>query len=115
MTLVEISQKQANIPITIFTLQDRIHLGNFAEIEQIAKDAYKNGVRDLVIDLSKTESLTSIGVRALVIIHKLFSASGGSHLKLAGVIAPIRDMLEIAGITQFIEVYDTVEQAVAAF
>jgi hypothetical protein len=45
----------------------------------------------------------------------MFSAEGGIHLKLAGAIPPIREMLQIAGITQFIEIYDTVDEAVASF
>jgi anti-anti-sigma factor len=69
----------------------------------------------IVIDLSKSDSLTSIGIRALVVIHKMLSTENGSHLKLAGVMPPIRDMLDVAGITQFIGIYDTVEEAVAAF
>ena len=72
-------------------------------------------MRDLVIDLSQTPSLTSIGIRAIVIIHRLLSEDRGKHLKLAGAIIPIREMLGIAGITQFIEMYDTVDEAVASF
>ncbi len=115
MDLIKVSQMQGRIPVTVFHVQDRINLGNYKLMEQAAKDAYDNGARDLVIDLSASESLTSIGVRALVIIHKMLSAEGGNHLKLAGLIPPIREMLGIAGITQFIEIYDTVDEAVASF
>ena len=115
MDLIKVSQMQGRIPVTVFHVQDRINLGNYKLMEQAAKDAYDNGARDLVIDLSASESLTSICVRALVIIHKMLSAEGGNHLKLAGLIPPIREMLGIAGITQFIEIYDTVDEAVASF
>ena len=116
MALLEISQKEGRVPVTVFQLQDRVNLGNFAELEQTAKDAYENGMRDLVIDLSKTPSLTSIGVRALVVIHRMLSIDGGTkHLKLAGPIPYIREMLEVSGVTQYIEIYDTVDEAVASF
>ena len=115
MDLVKIMNVEGRIPVTIFQLQDRVNLGNFAELEQTAKDAYEAGMRDLVIDLSQTPSLTSIGIRAIVIIHRLLSEDRGKHLKLAGAIIPIREMLGIAGITQFIEMYDTVDEAVASF
>lgn len=72
-------------------------------------------MRDLVIDLSSSDSLTSIGIRAIVVIHKMLSTDRGSHLKLSGVIEPIREMLQIAGITQFLEIYDTVDEAVSSF
>jgi anti-anti-sigma factor len=116
MTLVQISHAQGRVPVTVFQLQDRVNLGNYKELEQTAKDAYEKGTRDLVIDLSQTPSLTSIGIRALVVIHKLLAKEINSkHLKLAGVIQPIREMFDIAGITGFIEIYDTVDEAVASF
>ena len=115
MDLVKITNVEGRVPITVFQLQDRVNLGNFSELEQTAKDAYEAGMRDLVIDLSQTPSLTSIGIRAIVVIHRLLSADKGKHLKLAGAIVPIREMLGIAGITQFIEMYDTVDEAVSSF
>jgi anti-anti-sigma factor len=115
MSVVKISQAQGRIPVTIFQLQDRINLGNFAELEEAAKEAYNNGTRDMVMDLSQTVSLTSIGIRAIVIIHKMLATDGGKHLKIANPMPYIREMLDIAGVTQYIEVYDSVEEAVAAF
>ena len=115
MNLVQISQAQGRVPVTVFQLQDRIDLGNFAELEQIAKDAYKNGMRDLVMDLGQTSSLSSIGVRALVILHKILSTDNGKHLKLANPNTSIRETLEISGVTEYIEIFDNVDQAVASF
>ncbi|GAB4444884.1 MAG: hypothetical protein OHK0041_01630 [Anaerolineales bacterium] len=116
MALVTISQAQGRVPVTIFRLEERIHLGNFSELEQLAKDAYENGTRNLVIDLSRTDSMTSIGLRALIIVHKALAKGGsGSHLKIAGATAVIREILQVTGVSQFIEVYDTVDEAVASF
>ena len=115
MSVVKISQVQGRIPVTIFQLQDRVNLGNFAELEEAAQEAYNNGTRDLVIDLSQTVSLTSIGIRAIVIIHKMLSADGRKHLKIANPMPYIRETLEIAGVTEYIEIYHTVDEAVASF
>jgi anti-anti-sigma factor len=115
MALIRISYAQGRIPVTIFHIQDRVNLGNFTELEETAKEAYNNGTRDMVIDLSNTPSLTSIGIRALVIIHRLLSEDRGRHLKLAGPAPEVHNMLEIAGITQHIDIYPTVEEAVQSF
>lgn len=116
MGLVKISQIEGRVPVTVFHLQDRVNLGNYTELERTAKDAYENGMRNLVIDLSTTPSLTSIGVRSLVVIHRMLSTdTDAKHLKLAGPIPDIRDMLQISGITQYIEIYDTVDEAVMSF
>ena len=115
MALVQVSQAQGRIPVTVFQLQDRVNLGNFAELEQAARDEYDKGMRNLVIDLSRTPSLTSIGVRALIIIHKMLAEDQGKHLKLANPIPPIRDMLDISGVTEYLEIYDSVDEAVASY
>lgn len=115
MNLVSISQAQGRVPVTVFHLQDRISLGNFDELEKTARTAYNNGMRDLVIDLSKTTSLTSIAIRAIVIIHKMLSTGPGKHLKVVSPAINIRELLDIAGVTQYIEVYHTVAEAVASF
>lgn len=115
MALVQVSQAQGRIPVTVFQLQDRVNLGNYDELEKIAQDEVDKGMRDLVIDLSQTPSLTSIGVRALIVIYKILSPDRGKHLKIAGPIPAIREMLDIAGVTQSVEIYDTVEEAVASF
>lgn len=115
MGLIQSLQVKGRVPITVFQLRGRVDLESYAELEQAARDAYDNGMRDLIIDLSQTPSLTSIGIRAIVVIHKMLTTDKTSHLKLAGSIPSIREMLEIAGITQFIEIYDSVDEAVASF
>jgi anti-anti-sigma factor len=116
MVLVEISQTQGRVPVTVFHLRDRVHLGNFSELENLAKDAYEKGTRNLVIDLSRTDTLTSIGLRALVVIHKILAKENSArHLKVAGATTIIREIMQVTGISQFIEVYDTVDEAVASF
>ena len=115
MSLIQITQRNEKVPVTVFQIRDRISLDNFAELEALTKDAYTNGMRSLVLDLSQLQAITSIGVRAIVVIHKILSADGGNPLKLAAAQHPIRDVLQIAGITQFIDIYDTVEQAAASF
>ena len=115
MGVVQISQAEGRVPVTIFRLQERINLGNFTELEESASKAYEEGMRDLVLDLGQTVSMTSIGIRAIVIIHKMLSADGGEHLKIANPMVYIREMLDISGVTQYIETYDTVDEAVASF
>ncbi|MFN8385889.1 MAG: STAS domain-containing protein [Anaerolineales bacterium] len=115
MSLMQISQFNENTSVTVFRLRERISLDNFAEFESIARREQKNGMSNLVLDLGETESLSSIGVRAIVVVHKLLAANGGSPLKLAAVHPSIREVLKIAGITQFIEIFDTVDDAVKSF
>ncbi len=115
MSIVQISQAHGRVPVTLFHIQDRVNLGNYRELEETAREARANGMKDLVIDLSQTPSLTSIGIRSLAVIYKMLATDEAKHLKLAGAIEPIREMLQIAGLAETIEMYDTVEEAVASF
>ena len=115
MGLIQISHAKGRVPVTVFHIQDRVNLGNFHELEEAAKAAFNDGARDMVLDLSNAPSLTSIGIRALIIIHRMLSADRGKHLKLAGPAPEVRDMLDISGVTQYIEIYDTVDDAVQSF
>ena len=118
MKLVKVSQAEGRIPVTVFELQDRVNLGNTAELEQAARDAYANGTRDLVIDISKVDSFTSAGIRALLVIYKLLAGDEGrqsKHVKLVSPTRYVREVLEVSGVADSIEIYDTLEEAVASF
>ena len=118
MSLVKVTQAEGRIPITIFELQDRVNLGNTAELEQAGKDAYANGTRDLVIDISKVDSFTSAGIRALLVIYKLFAGGEGKNSKHVKLVSPtkyVREVLEVSGVADSIEIYDTLEEAIASF
>lgn len=118
MSLVKISQTDGRIPVTVFELQDRVNLGNTAELEQAGKDAYAKGTRDLVLDISKVDSFTSAGIRALMVLYKLMAGDEGKeskHVKLVSPTSYVREVLEVAGITDSIEIFDTLDEAVASF
>jgi anti-anti-sigma factor len=115
MSAIEITQRATPAPVTVFRLLERITLENFAEVEAQTREAHANGTKSLVLDLSRVDSLSSIGVRAIVVMHKILAKEGGNPLKLAGVSPGIREVLKISGITKFIEIYDTVDDAVRSF
>lgn len=118
MSLVEVSQAEGRVPVTVFELQDRVNLGNTAELEQAARDAYANGTRDLVLDISKVDSFTSAGIRVLLVIYKLLAGDEGRssrHVKLVSPTPYVRQVLEVSGVAESIEIYETLEEAVASF
>ena len=118
MSLVKVSQAEGRVPVTVFELQDRVNLGNTAELEQAGKDAYNNGARDLVIDISKVDSFTSAGIRALLVIYKLFAGEEGKqskHVKLVSPTKYVREVLEVSGVADSIEIYDTLDEAITTF
>jgi anti-anti-sigma factor len=125
MGLVTVAQAGGRVPVTVFHLQDRVNLGNVGELEQAAREAYGRGVRDLLIDLTDVPSITSAGLRGIVSIYKLLlgdapgASPGGpqksAHLRLLNPTPYVRDVLNMAGLTDYIEIYENLEEAVASF
>ena len=118
MSLVKVTQADGRIPVTVFELQDRVNLGNTAELEQPGKEAYASGTRDLVVDISKVDSFTSAGIRALMSLYKLLAGDEGQkskHVKLVSPTSYVREVLEISGVANSIEIYDTLDEAIASF
>jgi anti-anti-sigma factor len=118
MNLVVVSHMQGRIPVTVLQLQDRINLGNTSELEQAARAEITAGTRDMLIDMSKVPSLTSAGIRAILVIHKMLASAGpnqGKHLKLVSPTPYVQDVLKIAGLLDYIEVFTSLDEAVTSF
>ncbi len=118
MNLVTLSQVSGQIPITVIQLHDRVNLGNISELEQAATDAFTAGARNMLLDLSKAPSLTSAGIRAILLIHKMLAGAGMDqtrHLKLVSPTPEVRDVLKVAGLLDYIEIYTNLDEALASF
>ncbi len=126
MSFVGVTQVQGRVPVTVLHLQDRVNLGNVAEVEQAARQAYEQGARHLLIDLADAPSITSAGLRALLIIYRLFEGSepkdekteglGRSrHVKLLNLTPEVRMTLQIAGFDRFFESHVDLGKAIASF
>ena len=121
MSLIKTSQARGNASITVLHAQDRINIGNTAELEKAATEAFENGARFMVIDLTKAESITSAGIRSIMFIYKMLAGSAqdaqqkSDRLKLVCSNENMRDVLNIAGLTNYIDTFDTLADAVASF
>jgi anti-anti-sigma factor len=60
-------QKQGRVPVTILELSGKMDGSNYMLLVDETKNSYLNGMRDLLIDLSKLTFLSSAGLAA---IHK---------------------------------------------
>ena len=121
---IRVAHEQGRVPVTVFFIQGQINLGNTAQLEQLARAAYDDGMRNLLIDLSEVTSLTSAGLRTLLALYRLLeepspSASGtrrkSAHLKLLNLSPDVQRVLKIAGFESFIDIYDDLPTAIASF
>jgi anti-anti-sigma factor len=132
-SIIRIAQVHGRQPVTILHVTERINLGNAGQLEEAARTAYEQGNRNLLIDLSEVPSITSAGLRAILVIYKLLgsersnhvspSASGvtpdqpakSAYLKLLNVAPEVRKVLRIAGFEDYLEIYNNQDEAIASF
>lgn len=117
--------------VTILKVRERVNLSNSSELEAAARKAHDEGMRNLILDLSETPSISSAGLRSIVIIYRMLAgdaapqslpAAGGSNrshispaFKILNPTPDVRRILEIAGMSTRIEIYDDLDLAVASF
>ncbi len=121
---IRVAHELGRVPVTVIYVQGQINLGSTPQLEETARTEYDNGMRDLLIDFSEATSLTSAGLRTLLVLYRLLGdassdASGSrrksAHLKLLNLSPDLRRVLQIAGFDNFIEIYDDLPAAVASF
>ena len=64
---ITINQIQGRVHVTVLQLAGKLDGSNYMQLIDEAKRAYSNGVRDLLIDLSRLTFMSSAGIAA---IHK---------------------------------------------
>ena len=121
---IRVQYEQGRVPVTVFYVQGQINLGSTAQLEQMARAEFDNGMRNLLIDLSETTSLTSAGLRTLLLLYRLLDDSPthadgtqrkSSHLKLLNLTPDVRRVLQISGFDNFIDILDDLPTAIASF
>ena len=128
---ITVSQEQGRVPITVFEVSGFINLGTSSQLEQNARQAYEQEMRYLLIDLSGVESMSSAGLRSVLVISKMLVSDraeqstdeGGleskavksPYLKLLNPQPGIKRVLNIAGFDKFVDIYEDKNQAVNSF
>jgi anti-anti-sigma factor len=113
-----VSQEQGRVPVTILHLAGRINLSNAEELERQGREEYNRGARNLLLDLSQVESITSAGLRAVLVLAKLFdgeSASKSTHVKLLRPSTPVRQVITIAGLDTLMDILTDPPSAIHSF
>ena len=86
---------------------------NVDEVLQYVMDLYGKGVAHLVINCAELRYVNSTGLGILLHLSKGARELGGCF-KLATVNENVYEIIEIIGATTLLEIYDTVNEAVAS-
>ena len=112
-------QVQADVPVTVFHLRGWLDAQGEGYLLEMARTAYDDGARYLLVDMNDLNTLTSAGMRAIQKVYQIFTPrddpSKMAHLKLCNAPPPIYNVLGITGFLQNIPMYETMEAALDSF
>ena len=114
-----VEKVQGTAPVTIFHLRGWLDAQSEGDFVKWASEAYEGGTRNLLLDMSELDTLTSAGMRAIQKVYKMYTAedTGGEspHLKMASAPPPVYHALKITGFLQSIPMYESVQSALDSF
>lgn len=87
------------------------------EVSEVRKTVYKtleNGLKKIVLDLSKVDRINSLGLGSIVAAHATIRGRD-SELRLANVSDHVGSVLVLTKIVKVIKTYETVDKAVKSF
>lgn len=84
------------------------------ELGAALNEAIDNGQNRIVMDLNKVDYMSSAGLRELVSALKRLK-NGRGDLRLASLSDRVKEVLELAGLDEIFEIYDTQVEAVGSF
>ncbi len=123
------SQVQGDVSVTILHLGGHLHGATEQELLDRARQAYEDGARHLLLDLSELEVLSSAGLRAIQNVFKLFTPQSDAeiiqrhdeepykspYLKMVCPNPQIYYILNITGFLHNILIYNNMDDAVKSF
>lgn len=126
--IINALQVQGETSVTILQLDGKVDRVTSNQLLDRARQAYEDGARHLLLDLSGVEMLTSSGLIAIQSIFKLFTPENdlelmhhtkeqykSPYLKLVCPDPKIYYVLNIAGFLQSLLIYNNLQEAINSF
>lgn len=134
---ITVSSQQGPVPVTVVQPHGDVDASNYAQLIGKVEALQKDGARDLILDLSDVPFMSSAGLvamhtiaimlrgekpadpqsgwAALKSIDRSKETGMQKHLKLLAPQQYVADTFDKAGFTQFFEIFNDLQTAVASF
>jgi len=134
---ISISQVQGKVPVTVVKLDGQLDGQTYQDLINKARDAYKAGWRDFLVDMADLSYISSAGLVALHSMALLLQGeelpdteSGWSayrsmgrskeagmqeHMKLLNPRAEVQSVLDMVGFSTVFQVFTDFDQAINSF
>ncbi|HOO42946.1 MAG TPA: STAS domain-containing protein [Bacteroidales bacterium] len=90
--------KISNDPIPVISINGRMDTGNTVIFEEAIAPLLKSSTKDMIIDGSDLEYISSSGLRQFLVLQKNIKEKNGS-LKVRNLRAEIKDIFDLTGFT----------------
>ena len=94
---------------TVVYVSGKIDAITSGELEEKLLDIIKNGENQIVLNLEKTEYISSAGLRVLIVVTKKLYDSG--HFCICNASENVQEIIDMAGFSAFMTLYDDLETA----
>ncbi len=129
---IVISKEQARVPVTVLTMNGRLDATSHEQLRTTAEKEIKGGTRQMLLDFSGVEYMSSAGIRTINQIfdmlrpHTMSSEQDmekglrdGSYkspnLKLVNPKPTVLESMRMVGIDMFLEIHPDKKSALASF
>jgi anti-anti-sigma factor len=127
------SEEAGKVPVTVFHIHGDIDTNTYQQLEEMASKAHEGGTRNLLLDLSEVDFVSSAGLRAFHKIYTMLRQASkdesdeaisrglmdgtykSPHLKLLKPSMVVQTAMKTAGFDMYIEWFDDHGKALAAF
>lgn len=116
--------------VTVLRLEGKVDAQTEKELTDAAQSVFDTGARQLLLDMSAVEMISSAGLRALHTIYKMFTPEEeiqgwkaahpqdvfkSPHFKLAQPTSQIHYVLSMAGFLQSLYIFPSLKEALDSF
>lgn len=110
MEIKEIKKNQ----VTVLMVEGRLDSGTSGTLEKNLISAIEAGEKNLVLDFTGMDYISSAGLRVLLMAAKKTNKLGGM-LVLSALNPNVREVFDIAGFTNIFSIFNSLEDAVKTF
>lgn len=132
-----VRQAQGKVPVTVVETSGDIDRTNYTELIARAEELYKGGVRDLLLNMSGTEYISTAGIMALHTIVRVMRGEGvpdqesgwdtlhemdrqrdsgqQAHFKICSAHPRVDKSLEMVGFKDYIQCFANEDEALQSF
>lgn len=94
---------------TCIAVQGELDTATAPDLDQAIQSCLAEGTSTLLLDLSATEYVSSMGLRVFLSTLKSLKASGG-RLVLAGLNDEVQEIIDLAGFAPLFEIFASTDQ-----